>query len=104
MSDGFNADLGGMDGYSSKLSGDTKLAAEVSGLVAQSDVGDQSWGIVGIFVKSSYTSMLGDLDSLLGDMKEGLASGAQKMSECARDYREMEDTIAKIFSGIEEGN
>jgi hypothetical protein len=104
MGDGFNVDLGGMDGYSSKLSGDTKLAAEVTGLVGQSDVGDQSWGIVGIFVKSKYTSMLGDLNSLLGDMQEGLATGAQKMTECAQEYREMEDTIAKIFAGIEKGN
>jgi hypothetical protein len=101
--DGFNVDPGGLDGYSGKLSGDKNLVSEVSGLVAQSDVGDQSWGVVGIFVKSSYTGMLGDLNSLLGEMSDGLASGAQKMTECAEAYREVEQAVAKIFSGIQGG-
>ena len=100
---GFNVDPGGLDGYSGKLAGDKNLVSEVKGLVAQSDVGDQSWGIVGIFVKSSYTSMLGDLNSLLGDMDDGLATGARKMTECAEAYREVEQAVAKIFSGIQGG-
>lgn len=97
--DGFDVDLKGLDGYSGKLSGDQDLVTEVSGLVSRSDVGDQSWGIVGIFVKSSYSGMLGDLNGLLGEMKSGLASGARKMTECAQTYRDIEERIANIFRG-----
>ncbi|MFL6120077.1 ESX-1 secretion-associated protein [Actinophytocola sp.] len=101
--DGFHVDLKGIDGYAGKLSGDTALASEVSGLVAQSDVGDQSWGIVGLFVKSKYTEMLGDLDELLGDMKDGLRSGADKMTACAQTYRDIDTAIAKIFNDALKG-
>jgi hypothetical protein len=101
--DGFHVDLKGIDGYSGKLSGDMALASEVSGLVAQSDVGDQSWGIVGLFVKSKYTEMLGDLNDLLGDMKDGLASGAEKMTACAQTYRDIDTAIAKIFDEVLKG-
>ena len=101
--DGFNVDPGGLDGYSGKLSGDKNLVSEVKGLVAQSDVGNESWGLVGLAVKSSYTGMLGDLNSLLDEMNDGLATGAQKMTECADAYREVEQAVAKVFSGIQGG-
>lgn len=96
--DGFHVDLGGIDAYSGKLTGDKDLVSEVGGLVGQSDVGDESWGVVGWFVKSSYTNMLGDLNDLLGDMKEGLQSGAEKMTACAGTYRTIDDGIAKVFN------
>ena len=98
MADGFNVNLDGIDKYAGKLSGDKALVSEVQGLVAQSDVGDESWGIVGLFVKSTYTGMLGDLGNLLGDMSEGLQGGADKMTETAADYRAVEDAIAEIFN------
>jgi hypothetical protein len=66
--------------------------------VGPSDVGDESWGIVGLFVKSTYTGMLGDLNDLLGDMKNGLQVGAEKMTACAADYRSIEEQAAKIFT------
>lgn len=94
----FNVDLGGIDTYAGTLSGDTALVSEVSGLVGQSDVGGESWGIVGIFVKSKYTEMLGDLNDLLADMSEGLRSGAEKMTACAKEYRDIEDAIAAVFN------
>lgn len=104
MADGFNVNVDGIDAYSGKLNGDVALVSEVSGLVAQSDVGDESWGIVGLFVKSSYTSMLGDLNGLLGDMSAGLRAGAEKMTECARAYREVEEAAAEVFTGMRGGN
>lgn len=96
----FNVDVKGLDGYSGTLAGDKDLVSEVTGLVGQSDVGDQSWGIVGIFVKSKYTDMLGDLNDLLGDMTEGLQAGAEKMTACAAEYRDVEQAIADIFNGM----
>lgn len=93
----FHVDLNGVDTYSGTLAGDKDLVNEVSGLVAQSDVGDESWGIVGLFVKSKYTEMLGDLNDLLKDMTDGLQAGADKMAACAKEYRDIDDAIAKIF-------
>jgi hypothetical protein len=105
MSDeGFHVDLKGIDGHATKLTGDMDLVTEVSGLVAQSDVGDQSWGVVGLFVKSKYTEMLGDLNELLGDMKEGLRSGAEKMTACAQTYRDIDTAIAKVFNDALKGS
>jgi len=98
MPDGFAVSLDGVHNYSGKLTEDKALVAEVSGLVAQSDVGDESWGVVGLFVKSKYTDMLGDLNDLLTDMTEGLQAGADKMAECAAAYREVDDAVAKIFN------
>lgn len=95
---GFKVDVGGIDTYSGELTGDQDLVSEVSGLVGQSDVGDESWGIVGLFVKSTYSNMLGDLNDLLGDMKEGLGAGAEKMTACAETYRTIEEGIAKVFT------
>jgi hypothetical protein len=96
---GFNVNPDGVDAYSGKLTGDKDLVSEVSGLVGQSDVGDQSWGIVGLFVKSKYTEMLGDLNTLLGDMSDGLHAGAEKMTATAADYRAVEKAIADAFNG-----
>lgn len=96
--EGFTVDMAGIRDYSGKLSDDKKLVSEVSGLVDQSDVGDESWGVVGLFVKHEYTEMLGDLKDLLAEMDEGLQSGADKMTECAEVYQTIEDAIAKIFN------
>ena len=98
MADGFNVNLEGIDKYAGELSGDKALVSEVQGLVSQSDVGDESLGIVGLFVKSTYSGMLGELNGLLGDMSEGLQGGADKMTETAADYRAVEDAIAEIFN------
>jgi hypothetical protein len=98
MPDGFAVNLDGVDSYSGTLTEDKALVAEVRGLVAQSDVGDESWGVVGLFVKSKYTDMLGDLNDLLTDMSEGLQAGADKMAECAAAYREVNDAAAKLFT------
>lgn len=94
----FTVDLNGIDTYSGTLTGDKALVSEVSSLVGQSDVGDESWGVVGIFVKAKYTEMLGDLNDLLADMSEGLAAGAEKMTACAAEYRDIEAAIATAFT------
>ena len=95
---GFNVSVPGVRDYSAALAKDKDLVAEVDGLVSQADVGDESWGIVGLFVHGKYTEMLGDLHSLLGDMSEGLQSGADKMTETADLYQGIEDAIAQVFN------
>ena len=80
---GFEVNVGGVRDYSGALSEDKALVSEIDGLVSQADVGNESWGIVGLFVHSKYTDMLGDLHDLLNDMCEGLQSGADKMTATA---------------------
>ncbi|MGH3761759.1 hypothetical protein [Actinophytocola sp.] len=94
---GFEVNVGGVRDYSGKLADDKALVSEVDGLVSQADVGNESWGIVGLFVHGKYTEMLGDLKSLLGEMSDGLQAGSDKMTECADIYQQVEDAIAKVF-------
>jgi hypothetical protein len=101
--EGFNVDLPAVNKYSGTLSGDKALVSEVKGLVGQSDVGDESWGIVGLFVKHRYSEMLGDLNDLLKEMDEGLQAGSDKMTACAKTYKDIEDAIAKIFNDALQG-
>jgi hypothetical protein len=99
---GFNVSVGGVRDYSGALAQDKALVSEVSGLVSQADVGNESWGIVGLFVHGKYTDMLGDLKNLLQDMSDGLQSGADKMTDTADLYQGIEDSIAKAFNDAAE--
>jgi arginine decarboxylase-like protein len=99
---GFNVSVAGVRDYSGALAQDKDLVSEVDGLVSQADVGNESWGIVGLFVHGKYTEMLGDLHSLLGDMSDGLQSGSDKMTETADLYQSIEDNIAKAFNDAAE--
>jgi hypothetical protein len=95
--EGFEVDVAGVRDYSGALANDKALVDEVDGLVSQADVGNESWGIVGLFVHSKYTEMLGDLHDLLGDMSDGLQSGSDKMTATADVYDSVESATAKIF-------
>lgn len=95
--EGFEVNVGGVRAYSGKLADDKALVAEIDGLVSQADVGNESWGIVGLFVHGKYTEMLGDLHSLLTEMSEGLQAGSDKMTETADTYQTIEDNIARVF-------
>ncbi|MGW6936317.1 ESX-1 secretion-associated protein [Lentzea sp. NPDC054927] len=87
--------------YADKLQDHRGFAGQVSGLVDKSDVGDKSWGVVGIFVKQQYTEMLGDLKETLTAMTEGLDSGAEKFSDTAKGYADQEEALKKILEGIQ---
>jgi arginine decarboxylase-like protein len=98
--EGFEVNVGGVRDYSGALADDKALVSEVDGLVSQADVGDESWGIVGLFVHGKYTDMLTDLHDLLGEMSDGLQSGADKMTATADVYQTVEDAIAKAFTDV----
>jgi arginine decarboxylase-like protein len=98
MPNGFEVSVNGVRDYSGALADDKALVSEIDGLVGQADVGNESWGIVGLFVHGKYTEMLGDLKSLLGDMSDGLQAGSDKMTETADVYQSVEDAIAKVFN------
>ncbi|ACU95467.1 hypothetical protein [Saccharomonospora viridis] len=89
-----------LEKYSQKLAEHKSSVNHVRDLVAQADVSDESWGIVGLFVKQSYTEMLGDFKDLLKDMSDGLDSASDKMMSATRAYREIEEENRRILVEI----
>ncbi|WP_200834307.1 ESX-1 secretion-associated protein [Amycolatopsis alkalitolerans] len=86
--------------YSGRLNGDIAVPKEVSGLVGSSDVGDKSWGVVGIFVKGKYTEMLGDLNDLLTEMANGLQAASEKFSGAANAYDGHEEDSKQLLGQV----
>ncbi|WP_197320636.1 hypothetical protein [Saccharomonospora sp. NB11] len=99
---GFHVDLDALYRYSQALASHRSAVNTVRDQVDQADVGDESWGIVGLFVKQDYTNMLGDLKDLLSEMEEGLQSASYKVRTAAMHYRVAEDrhraTLQRIAS------
>jgi hypothetical protein len=93
MSDGFGVEPEALHQYGDALAAKVDHAVEISDLVAKADVGDTSWGVVGLFVKADYTAMLNDLRDLLEAMRGGLQSGAIKAHASAAAYESAEDDI-----------
>lgn len=87
--------------YADKLQGHLGFAGQVAGLADKSDVGDKSWGVVGIFVKQQYTEMLGDFKDTLTAMTEGLDSGAEKFRDTAKGYADQEAALKVLLNGIQ---
>lgn len=98
---GFSVEPEELRAYADKLQGHRGFAGEVTGLVDKSDVGDKSWGVVGIFVKQQYTEMLGDLKETLTAMTEGLDSGVEKFRDTAQGYADQEAALQKLLDGIQ---
>ncbi|SMD22899.1 WXG100 family type VII secretion target [Lentzea albidocapillata] len=98
---GFSVDPEELREYAGKLQGHRGFAGQVAALVDKADVGDKSWGVVGIFVKQQYTQMLGDLKDTLTAMTEGLDSGAEKFRDTAQGYAEQEAALKALLDGIQ---
>ncbi|WP_033436376.1 hypothetical protein [Saccharothrix sp. NRRL B-16314] len=101
MSGGFDVNVEELRQFAGKLDGHRGTAAEIAGLVAKADVSDKSWGVVGLFVKSQYTQMLGDLGDLFQALQDGLQSGADKFNGAAQDYDEQEQAVKELFNGLQ---
>ncbi|GGP68475.1 WXG100 family type VII secretion target [Saccharothrix coeruleofusca] len=101
MSGGFHVSPEELRAFADKLDGHRGTAGEIAGLVAKSDVGDKSWGVVGLFVKDRYTRMLNDLEDLFTAMQEGLRSGSDKFRGAAQDYADQEEAVKRLLSGLQ---
>ncbi|GAB3707674.1 hypothetical protein GCM10027598_11180 [Amycolatopsis oliviviridis] len=86
--------------YSGKLGQDVQIPNEVGRLVQQSDVGDESWGVVGLFVKNEYTEMLTDLQDLVIEMGAGLTAASEKLGNAATIYEQNEHDNVKALNDI----
>ncbi|USX49721.1 WXG100 family type VII secretion target [Lentzea sp. HUAS12] len=98
---GFEVEPEELRQFAGKLDSHHNRAGEIAGLVAMADVGDRSWGVVGLLTKGEYTQRLAELKDLFADMQTGLQSGAAKFRGTADGYAEQEEALKKIFNGIQ---
>ncbi|ANZ36756.1 hypothetical protein BBK82_12440 [Lentzea guizhouensis] len=98
---GFDVNPEELRQFASKLDGHRSSAVRIGELVGKADVGDKSWGVVGIFVKDQYTQLLGDLKDTLDAMQEGLQSGSDKFRDTADGYAQQEEALKQLLDGIQ---
>jgi uncharacterized protein YukE len=98
---GFSVNPDELREFAGKLDGHHSTASKIAELVAKADVGDKSWGVVGIFVKDQYTQMLGDLKETMQAMQDGLQSGSDKFRDTAEGYAQQEEALKQILNGIQ---
>lgn len=100
MTTGFNVNVATLRTYSGQLTDNKSSVSGVSGLVDQADVGDDSWGVVGLFVKQKYTDLLGDLKDLLKAMEDGLQAASDKFTSAADVYQQTEDDYEQTWKDL----
>ena len=98
---GFSVNPEELREFAGKLDGHRSTAGKIAELVGKADVGDKSWGVVGLFVKNQYTQMLGDFKDTLNAMQEGLQSGSDKFRDTADGYAQQEEALKQILDGIQ---
>lgn len=97
---GFSVNPEELREFAGKLDGHRSTASKIAELVGKADVGDKSWGVVGLVVKNQYTQMLGDFKDTLNAMQEGLQSGSDKFRDTADGYAQQEEALKQILDGL----
>ncbi|MFC4001566.1 type VII secretion target [Prauserella oleivorans] len=83
---GFTVQIEALRGYGENLKDFQQQATTFSDLVERADVGDESWGVVGLATKGSYDQALEELTRLIERMKQGLEATADKIKQAADIY------------------
>ncbi|WP_026453578.1 hypothetical protein [Saccharomonospora iraqiensis] len=97
---GFNVNIEALNSYSQKLAEHRTSVGEVHGKIDEADVGDEAWGVVGLFVKQDYSDLLERLKGLMTEMENGLQAASEKVGTAARLYQEAEDGHQRSLSTI----
>ncbi|UJW33589.1 ESX-1 secretion-associated protein [Saccharothrix sp. AJ9571] len=97
MAGGHTVIIDALTAYSRKCGDDVAVPNEIARLVQQADVGDESWGVIGLVVKDNYTSMLADLQECVIDIAAGLEAASEKFGKAAELYQRHEDDSAKLL-------
>ncbi|OLT42419.1 hypothetical protein BJF85_23075 [Saccharomonospora sp. CUA-673] len=95
---GFGLDPEHLRGYTQNLGQYKGQTQELAQNVHQADVGDESWGIVGLFTKQGYTDLLNELNSHIKDMLDGLNSASEKINSSAEKYETEEREVARLLN------
>jgi hypothetical protein len=97
MTDDIHVDVPALVAYAKQLGYYESEADKFAGVVDRADVTDEAWGMVGHWAKQSYTDRLGELRSLLDDMKAGVESLSTKITQSAAVYQGKEhDTTIRF--------
>lgn len=98
---GFKVEVDALLRYRDALEDFKSQADTFSDLVDRADVGDESWGLVGLATKGSHTEALGALRDLLARMKEGLTNTSEKFTKAAELYASNDDRSALYLGNYE---
>ncbi|SEP53272.1 hypothetical protein [Amycolatopsis saalfeldensis] len=101
MPDGIQTNIDAIAEYTRQLPYYEQEAGKFGAKIDAADVGDQSWGVVGIFAKQGYTDHLADLRSLLNDLKDGVDALTTKLGTAAQMYQGAEDAGKITFGRYE---
>lgn len=102
---GFQLDPTHLRRYTESLAEYKQQTQELAQNVHQADVGDESWGIVGLFTKQEYTKTLEQLNTQIKNMLDGLNSASDKVNQSAEKYesneQEVQRKLKQILSNID---
>lgn len=98
---GYRVRVDALHAYVADLGKYREQSAEITAKAGQADVGDRSWGVVGIFTKGGYDDTLRELRSLLASIADGLASAQAKLTDAANVYQGVEDDHKTFFGQVE---
>ncbi|MEA5362026.1 hypothetical protein VA596_21000 [Amycolatopsis sp., V23-08] len=98
---GYQVRVDALHEYVGRLGDYKDQGAAIADKVAQSDVGDKSWGVVGVFTKGGYDDTLRELRELLKSIADGLTSAQEKFTDAANVYQGVEDDHTAFFGQVE---
>jgi uncharacterized protein YukE len=100
MTSGFAVNVPAIREYATDLTSYREQAAKIKDMVGQADVGDRSWGVVGLFTKQGYTDTLHKLQELMDAVNQGLETVAGKMTDAADVYQGVEADHETMLNGL----
>jgi uncharacterized protein YukE len=100
-SEGTNVDVPALTAYAKQLGYYGGEADKFGSLIDRADVTNEAWGVMGVWAKQGYTDRLGELRSLLDEMKEGVETLTTKLHAAATAYQGTEDDVVAVFGQYE---
>ncbi|MFD5248848.1 hypothetical protein ACFWIW_30195 [Amycolatopsis sp. NPDC058340] len=91
MSKGIETNIAAIAAYAQQLPYYEQEAEKFGAKIDAADVTDEAWGVVGIWAKQGYTDRLGELRSLMNDMKDGVDGFISKLNKASEMYRGIEE-------------
>ncbi|RZQ64164.1 type VII secretion target [Amycolatopsis suaedae] len=99
--DGHKVNVEALTKYATDLGYYKTEADKFGALVDKADVTNESWGLIGLAVKDTYTGKLAELRELLGLMKTGVDAFSDKLNKAASIYKGFDDDAKMVFGKYE---